>query len=213
MESTEKTFMHKPWNELSPEEKEAKRKEGNRIYNKGRRDMIARMSPEEREQYHSNRKYDKEQKQREREEKLKVKEQKILSQRELAILQFMVRTNIIFYHHGEEESLTKEVLAIMQELKEQEHVLGAHLEYNSYIWNYQGEGKNYMSRCLLGRLWRSSTFETIYDVPLDGTYYFYCYDSGERGSGSFGRITCAKEGEGPKVPKVNPGGFPQITAR
>ena len=198
--------------DLTPEEREAHRKETNRLYNKGRRDFIARMSPEDREQYHSNRKYDKAKRRLETEHKMRLKEQKILSKRELLLLQFMLRTDTLFYHHSEAESLAKEIMKTMQELKDTEKELRAHLEYNNYIWNHYGEGNNYMSRSLLGRLWRSSEFGTIYDVPLDGTYYFYCYDSGERGSGSFGRITCAKQGEGPRVPKVNPGGFPQVTA-
>ena len=88
-----------------------------------------------------------------------------------------------------------------------------HTEYDSYVWNRYGEGNNHMSKSLLGKLWRHGEFETIYDVPLDGTYIFQAYDAGERGCGSFGRITAIKVDEAPKVPFVDPGAIGGITAQ
>jgi len=88
---------------------------------------------------------------------------------------------------------------------------GKYTEYNPYIWNYQGEGKNYMPLSHLGCIWMSSTFETIYDVPLDGTYEFYINDSGQRGLGSFNSINCKKVEVNINIPKVSPGSLIPIT--
>ena len=60
-------------------------------------------------------------------------------------------------------------------------------------------------------LFSSDEFESIYDVPLDGSYIFSIFDSGQRGLGSFNYIRVTKTENEIIVPYVNPGAFPPIT--
>lgn len=147
-----------------------------------------------------------------REENAKIKKEGIEHRkkinREKKILNFMLKTDVLFFHHGRSDSLKAKIERGLRILKDNNQWA----EYHPYIWNRQGEGKNYMSLCLLENIFSSNEFESIYDVPLDGTYKFSVYDSGERGLGSFNRITATKVESEVKVPYVNPGAIIPITA-
>jgi hypothetical protein len=149
--------------------------------------------------------------------------------KEMRILKFQLRNGLEYYHHSTSNSvkdsvknainilsgIRKEYLAKKKEIDDPYCDIvprRAHLMYDPYVWNRLGEGKNYLPLCQHGSLWSHSEFETIYDVPLDGTYQFYIYDSGERGLGSFNRITCKRVEEKTEIPVVNPGAMPPITA-
>jgi len=159
---------------------------------------------EEKEAAREHRLYRKEQIMYEKEEKRLEKERKKNVKRELAVLLFMKKNDVKYYHHGRADSLLSEINEHITCLKSKKASWNV---YDPYIWNYQGEGKNYTSRCLLGNLWNDSIFPTIYDVPLDGTYIFAVTDSGSRGLGSYNYIKAVPIEEDVHVPKVNPGGF------
>ena len=184
----------------TPEEK-AFRKQLDAEYRRSR----PKLTKEEKEYQRSCREYDRECRQREKEERKEKKLNRQNVKRELAVLAFMKKNDVKFYHHGREDSMLKTINNHIEQLKKPN---ASWQIYDPYIWNYQGEGRNYTSRCLLGNLWsRSEGFETIYDVPLDGSYKFYITDSGSRGLGSYDYIQAAKVDEPVYVPKVNPGGF------
>jgi len=118
----------------------------------------------------------------EKERKLYEKTEKQNIKRELSVLKFMQKNDVKYYHHSTEDSMLKKINEHIEAIKNGSRWC----IYDPYIWNYQGEGNNYTSRCLLGNLWYSiSGFESIYDVPLDGTYKFFITDSGQRGCGSY----------------------------
>lgn len=153
---------------------------------------------------------DKENRRYQREQNKAEKKHKALIRRELKILKYMLKTDVLYYHHGTSNSLKSKILEEIKYLKERDN----YKKYHPYVWNYYGEGKSYMSLCLLGNLWSStSEFETIYDVPLDGTYVFYVYDSGQRGLGSFDYMKAKRVEVETKVPYVNPGNIIPITAK
>lgn len=143
----------------------------------------------------------------EKEQKLKEKELKVNIKRELNILKFMLKNDVFYHHHGRKDSMKKTIQNCIDKIK----VVNNWQEYNAYIWNYFGQGKNMMSISLMGNLFDSREFNNIYEVPLDGTYTFIIYDSGHRGSGSFDYIKPIKIETKFNAPKVNPGGFPPIT--
>ena len=118
----------------------------------------------------------------------------------------MEKTDVLYYHHNQNESLKLLIREKIISIKQ----TNEHEEYNPYICDYQNS--NYMGKCLLGNIFSSSEFKTIYDVPLDGTYIFSVYDSGARGLGSFNRITVTKIEKEFKAPFVNPGAIIPITA-
>lgn len=173
-----------------------------------RNTWLKSLSPEEQAEHKQRVKWAKEDRLREKESKLIAKQTKLDNKRELNILKFMLKHDVLYYHHNTSDSSKTKILKQIEAVKRGD----GHKEYDSYIWNYQGEGKNYMSRCLLGNIFSSSEFETIYDVPLDGTYSFHIYDSGQRGLGSFNRIKAEKVEVKPLVPYVNPGALIPITA-
>ena len=166
-----------------------------------------KLTKEEKAERSEQRAYRKREILEEKERKAYEKQIKIENKRELAILKFMLKHDVLNHHHKQKESQKKEILKQIDKLNVSERSR----EYHPYVWNHYGEGKSYMWLSLLGCLWNSSEFENIHDVPLDGTYMFYCYDSGQRGCGSFNYITAIKVEHEVKVPYVNPGGFPQIT--
>jgi hypothetical protein len=170
---------------------------------KSRREYNKTLSPEDKERLKKERRWRMEDNQTRREEKQEQRQQKLDNKAELAILQYMLKTDVLSYHHGYSESLKEEVQKQIAKLKES----GKHKEYDPYIWNRQGEGNNYMSLSVMRRIWHHIDFHTIYEVPLDGSYIFYAYDSGDRGSGSYNRISCHKVDEEPYVKKVNPGSY------
>lgn len=138
-------------------------------------------------------------------EKAELKLRKANVKRELAVLKFMEKTDVKFYHHGIEDSMLSTIKKLIQELKEKN---SNWQKYDPYIWNYKGEGHNYDSVCLMGNLWSSTKeFPSIYDVPLDGSYKFAITDSGSRGLGSYNYMEAVKSDEKVYVPIVNPGAF------
>lgn len=147
---------------------------------------------------------------------------------EVAILKFMLKTDVIYYHHGQEESLKdliktqldkiqsrhKKYLTERKKLEEwgdketyYNCLFSSHIntEYHPYYWNYNKDESSHIPLSYLGRLWYGGEFETIYDVPLDGSYIFYTTDSGARGLGSMDYLKVRKSTEEVVVYKVNPG--------
>ena len=114
--------------------------------------------------------------------------------RELKLLKFMLKNDVFFYHHSTKDSIKNEIIEAIDFLK----------RYNKF------EDRNGVLS-LFGNIWRNNEFETIYDVPLDGTYIFYIYDSGQRGLGSCNIITASKK-DSINIPYVNSGSFPPIKA-
>lgn len=179
--------------------------ESNRLYTAQKSLKRPKISKEEIEEAKAYRLYRKEQIAYEKEEKAKVKLRKFNIKRELLVLNFMKKHDVKFYHHSKCDSMLSNINEHIVALKDNN---ANWCVYDPYIWNYQGEGYNYTSRCLLGNLWSSSSeFPTIYDVPLDGTYKFVITDSGSRGLGSYNYIQAIKVEEEVYVPKVNPGAF------
>lgn len=131
------------------------------------------------------------------------------NKRELSILNFMKKTDVLYHHHKSSESLRKQILYHIDLIRKENSVDGyvkdVHKEYYSV---YTG----HISRSLLGNRWCSDEFETIYDVPLDGTYHFHVFDSGQRGLSSINGITCHKVENEVVLPKIDSGGIIQITA-
>jgi hypothetical protein len=178
---------------------------------KERRDYLKSMDPEELAMHKSNKAYDKLAKKQEKVRKHHLRKTKLIVKSQIALLEYMLKNETYWYHHGTRDLMTEDITERINKMKESLKENPVYKEYHPYIWNYYGQGKNYMLMTLLGHLWTSREFKSINSVPLDGTYYFYCYDSGQRGSGSFHYMSAARVGEGPAVPFVNPGGIPQIT--
>lgn len=197
----------RPTRTVTPEKIEF-RKNMIKSQNKRRREYFASLSPEELEQYKRNKQYDRERRQEEKDNKKAEIQNKKDVKREIALLTYMLKNDTRYHHHGTSDDLSKEIKDAIEYAKQNTKWK----VYNNYIWNYYGEGYNYMSLSLLGKLWQGKgEFETIYDVPLDGTYQFYSYDSGNRGLGSFHYITWKKKETEVNAPKVNPGGIIPIT--
>lgn len=167
-----------------------------------------KLTKEEREEEKQRAIWRKEDRIRERENKLVIKEEKRLYKKELEVLTFMKKTDVLYHHHGTSESMRKTIEEQITRLKETKEPT----VYHQYIWNYRGEGNNRMLRSELGCIFRSSEFDTPHDVPLDGTYVFEMYDSGQRGCGSFHGLTVRKVEEKSYIPKVDSGGIIPITA-
>lgn len=148
----------------------------------------------------------------EKEHKAYLRAQKALATKAKNILKYMLKTDVLFYHHGRTDSMKdtveKALTKVVNGIKDKTYT---HSEYHPYIWNYQGQGRNYIPLVQLNCLWKGP-FDTIYDVPLDGSYIFSVFDSGQRGSGSFHGITATKVTEQVEVSKVSPGSMIPITA-
>jgi len=175
---------------------------------KEERERIKALSPEERQREKDQKKQDAEYRKYDRiaakEQKIADKKEREGRKRELAILNYMVKTNVFDHHHGRQDSLLSTIKSRIAKLKEK----GSYTEYDNYGWNW---GVTHPGVSLLGCRWSSCDFEEIYNVPLDGSYIFYVYDSGERGSGSRNRISAKKVEEPTNVPYVNPGAIIPIT--
>lgn len=139
---------------------------------------------------------------------------KKLAKKELAILKFMYKTDVFFFHHNTKDSLRLEIKNRIQIIsKSLIDNSPIYKEYNSYWMYYNNEQSHYMPMSLLyNYTWINDTFPSIYDVPLDGSYLFYCYDSGLRGLGSMNRISVEKSENEFKIPFVNSGAMIPITA-
>src|ERR1017187_6776985 len=120
------------------------------------------------------------------------------------ILKYMLKHDVMYFHHGYSESMKPKIQKQIEYLKR----TNKPREYDSYIWNYQGEGHNTMPLSWLGCIFSGN----IYEVPLDGTFKFHIYDSGQRGSGSFNRMKATEVEAEVKIPFVNPGAIIPITA-
>ena len=187
---------------FTPEQRKAHAAEASRR----NREWLKTLSPEEKAERKQNAAWAKEDRANDKKHKAALREQKQNNKHELNILKFMLKNDVMYFHHGSSESMKKTIQKQIDYLIKREE----HTEYDPYIWNYYGKGKNRMSLCLLGCLWSGPG--TIYDVPLDGTYKFHIYDSGQRGLGSFNRITATKVENAVVVPHVDPGAFIPITA-
>jgi len=148
-----------------------------------------------------------------------AKETRQMLRREIKIMKYMKKHDVLSHHHGRQDSqktlITERLDEMIKYQKEnvskEYHQMwhDKHRHRDPYIWNYQSDGKDkgYMPQCWLNCRFVDSDFDTIYDVPLDGTYEFYCYDSGQRGLGSLNIITTRKIEDKLNVPTVNPGAF------
>ena len=165
------------------------------------------FSTEQKAQHKKDRESDRYWKNEQKEQKAFQTDLKKKIRHELEVLKFMLKTDVFDHHHNRVDSRKVEIIAAITKVKDK----NIYQEYHPYVWNRYGEGKNYMSICLFSNLWSSSEFDTIYDVPLDGSYIFYSYDSGERGLGSFGRMSAKKVEQETRVPFVNPGALIPIT--
>ena len=170
-----------------------------------------KLTPEQRKEEREYRESVRLERKHESERKKLETERRKLFNREMKVLKYMAKTGVAYYHHNREDSMKDEVIRRIEKLnrRKSEGNLEA-TEYDPYGWNW---GVRCPGLSLLGCVWSgTSEHETIYDVPLDGTYVFSVYDSGERGLGARNRITATKVEEPVKVPKVNPGAIFPITA-
>jgi len=176
---------------------------------KAERDRKAAMTPEQRQREKERRaeeaSYRKSDRERNRPQKAEDKRHRDGKKRELAILTYMAKTNVLDHHHGRQDSLLEKIKSRIAIIKSKDQFT----EYDPYGWNW---GLTRPGLSLLGCRWSSGEFNDIYDVPLDGSYVFYVYDSGERGLGSKDRITAKKAEVATSVPYVNPGAIIPITA-
>jgi hypothetical protein len=180
-------------------------KEYKRQQAKASRDYIKSIGREEYERQREHRKWEREYAKREREANRDLRGK---LKREKEVLTFMLKNDVLYYHHNRSESMMEDIEKALNKVK----IDKKHQEYDPYIWNRQGEGNNYIPLCQFGNIFSNvDGFGSIYEVPLDGTYKFYIYDSGQRGLGSFNYITAKKVEQELKVPHVNSGGFPPIT--
>lgn len=154
------------------------------------------------------------------------KEVRANHRREIKVLNLMKKQDVLYHHHSSKDSSMGSIKSALQLIKEQNtknielnrdeyhderSITDVSTEYDPYIWNYQDS--NTLPRCQFGCIWSSvDDFNSIYDVPLDGTYKFHIYDSGQRGLGSFNRITATKVEVEVEAPYVNPGALIPITA-
>lgn len=127
--------------------------------------------------------------------------------RELRILKFMLKHDVFYHHHGQESSM-KEIIKKQIEYLKKRNTFEI---YDSYIWNYLGKDNNYKPLSWLDFVFKSCEFDSIYEVPLDGSYKFNAYDSGNRGLGSFSYLSVSKVEKPISVPKVNPGALIPVT--
>jgi hypothetical protein len=176
---------------------------------KSERARKAAMTPEQRQREKEQRaeqaSYRKSDRERNRIQKTEDKKHRDGKKRELAILNYMAKTNVLDHHHGRKDSLLEKIKSRIAIIKDRDQFT----EYDPYGWNW---GLSYPGLSLLGCRWSSGEFTDIYDVPLDGSYVFYVYDSGERGLGSKNRMTAKKVESATSVPYVNPGAIIPITA-
>jgi hypothetical protein len=201
----------------------AHRKQLTAEYAKRQRDYYKSLSPEAKAEIKQNRIYDKQRREDDKQESASMLAHKAMLSKAKAVLLYMKKTDVLYHHHNQSDSMMKDIIKALDRLnqtesnsigfriRDKEIRLPRHNEYNSYIWNYQGEGNNYLPLCQFGCIWRGP-FDTIYDVPLDGSYTFSIYDSGQRGLGSFNGITATEVEKPVYVPKVSPGSIIPITA-
>ncbi len=153
--------------------------------------MPPKLTKEQLQEQRARRKADREHKARQKQEE-KIRKGRLRS--EIQILKFMLKTDVLFHHHSQSESMKSEIKKRLERIKKD----GEFLEYNQYS--------------LLGCHFSSREFSSINQVPLDGTHRFEIYDSGERGLGAFRRMTAVKVEEKFQAPYVNPGAIVPITA-
>ena len=110
---------------------------------------------EEKAESKERREYYREERKRLKLEKEEIRKNKIAVKNELSILQFMLKTDVLYYHHGKEDSMKSVIKNTIQEIKETNQIK----EYNGYVWNYLGEGNNYLPKSQLGNLFSSNDFK------------------------------------------------------
>jgi hypothetical protein len=174
-----------------------------------RRQRQAKETPEERQYRLDSARWRREDRAAEKERKAEERLHKANLKREIKVMECMLKVGVGYHHHGRVDDLSEEVRGHIKRMKTDERPHW--LVYDPYFWNHNAEESSYNSRCLLGNLWdRSCGFDTIYDVPLDGTYRFVIYDSGQRGLGSYNYMEAVKVEKKFDAPTVNPGGFPPL---
>ncbi len=203
----------------NPEQRAQQKKD----YAKRQRDYLKSLTPEQKEQRKKEARWRKEDAIENKQQKALLRDHKAKLAKAKAVLLYMKKTDVLYHHHSQSDSMMKDIIKALDSLKQPNRntvtfrIDGEykdyprHNEYNSYIWNYQGEGNNYLPICQFGCIWRGP-FDTIYDVPLDGSYRFSIYDSGQRGLGSFNGITATPVEKPVNIPKVSPGSIIPITA-
>jgi hypothetical protein len=176
---------------------------------KERRQRRAKETPEERQHRLDSARQRREDRASEKERKAEERLRKANLRREIKVMECMLKVGISYHHHNRVEDLSEQVKGHIKQMKTDERPNW--LVYDPYYWNHNVHKNSYNSRCLLGNLWdRSCGFDTIYDVPLDGTYRFVIYDSGQRGMGSYDYMVAVKVEKKFDAPTVNPGAFPPV---
>lgn len=217
------TYIHTDLNSINmprmtPEERAQHKKD----LAKRHRQYLATLTPEELERRKTEARWRREDAIRDREVKAEMKEHKAILAKAKAVLSYMKKTDVLYHHHGRSDSMMSSIISALDSLKHcdrdskrftikyKDIELPRHNEYHSYYWNYNSAQSSYMPKAQLGCLWYGP-FDTIYDVPLDGTYTFYIYDSGSRGLGSMNHISAKLTEKETVVPYVNPGAIIPIT--
>ena len=183
------------------------------------RQYAATLTPEQKEQRKKEARWRKEDAIRDKEAKVALKAHKDILKKAIAVLSYMKKTDVLYHHHSTSDSMMSTIVSVLDSLKQTDRntinflnkQYPRHNEYHSYYWNYNSAQSSYMPKAQLGCLWYGP-FDTIYDVPLDGTYTFYIYDSGSRGLGSMNHISAKLTEKKTEVPYVNPGALIPITA-
>lgn len=195
---------------------------------KRQREYIKSLTPEQKAERKLHAQYRKQDAERNRENRAEFKAHKTVLKKAIAVLTYMKKTDVLFHHHSRTDSMMSTIVSTLDSLKKPERdfieftvgtnyrdekrvKLARHNEYNGYYWNYNSEKSSYMPKAQLGCLWYGP-FDTIYDVPLDGSYTFYMYDSGSRGLGTMNCISAKPTEKETVVPYVNPGAIIPITA-
>ena len=200
---------------MTPEDRAQHKKDLAKRY----RQYAATLTPEQKEQRKKEARWRKEDAIRDKEAKVALKAHKAILSKAKAVLSYMKKTDVLYHHHSTSDSMMSTIVSQLDSLKQTDRNTVSflnkeyprHNEYHSYYWNYNSAQSSYMPKAQLGCLWYGP-FDTIYDVPLDGTYTFYIYDSGSRGLGSMNHISAKLTEKKTEVPYVNPGALIPITA-
>lgn len=182
------------------------RREMAALWARERRERQSKETPEERQHRLDSARRRREDCAVERERKAEERLHRANLKREIRVMECMLRVGVGYHHHGRVDDLSEEVRGHIARMKHDERPHW--LVYDPYFWNHNADQSSYNSRCLLGNLWdRSCGFDSVYDVPLDGTYRFVVHDSGQRGLGSYNYMGAVRVEEEFSAPEVNPGAF------
>lgn len=171
-----------------------------------RRQRQSKETPEERQYRLDSARWRREDRAAEKERKAEERLHKANMKREIKLMEYMLKVGVGYHHHGRVDDMDDEIREHIKRMKTDDNPHW--LVYDPYFWNHNANQSSYTSRCLLGNLWdRSCGFDSIYDVPLDGTYRFVISDSGQRGLGSYNYMEAVRVEQEFKAPTVNPGAF------